>query len=194
MGCWMVDHTKNLKKIDFCHFFRDVLSLGWGGMGVLWCKRLNYSLQMGEIWLIMTQDDPGSWTSWGSTFFRKKTKGLNYCTQGQTKMSLPDLFLGCNTAWWTGVFWYCRTCWQPLAIHHLSPVIPPCTICTICSVYYAPPTTIRRHQHASGQHGNWQLDICVQDRHSILDFRREQMWPFFVCFALCRNLCGIYAK
>ena len=23
------------KKIDFCHFFRDVLSLGWGGMGVL---------------------------------------------------------------------------------------------------------------------------------------------------------------
>jgi len=37
------------KKIDFCHFFRDVLSLGWGGMGVLWCKRLNYSLQMGQI-------------------------------------------------------------------------------------------------------------------------------------------------
>ena len=45
------------KKVDFCHFFRDVLSLGWGGMGVLWCKRLNYSLQMGQIWLIMTQDD-----------------------------------------------------------------------------------------------------------------------------------------
>ena len=21
------------KKVDFCHFFRDVLSLGWGGMG-----------------------------------------------------------------------------------------------------------------------------------------------------------------
>ena len=26
-------------------------------MGVLQCKRLNYSLQMGQIWLIMTQDD-----------------------------------------------------------------------------------------------------------------------------------------
>ena len=37
------------KKVDFCHFFRDVLSLGWGGMGVLWCNRLNYSLQMGQI-------------------------------------------------------------------------------------------------------------------------------------------------
>ena len=23
---------KNLKKIDFGHFFRDVLSLGWGGV------------------------------------------------------------------------------------------------------------------------------------------------------------------
>ena len=37
------------KKVDFCHFFRDVLSLGWGGIGVLWCNRLNYSLQMGQI-------------------------------------------------------------------------------------------------------------------------------------------------
>ena len=45
------------KKIDFCHFSRGVLSLGWGGMGVLQCKRLNYPLQMGQIWLIMTQDD-----------------------------------------------------------------------------------------------------------------------------------------
>ena len=45
------------KKVDFCHFFRDVLSLGWGGMGVLWCNRLNYSLQMGQIWPIMTQND-----------------------------------------------------------------------------------------------------------------------------------------
>ena len=26
------------KKVDFCHFFRDVLSFGWGGMGVLWCN------------------------------------------------------------------------------------------------------------------------------------------------------------
>ena len=26
-------------------------------MGVLQCKRLNYSLQMGQIWLMMTQDD-----------------------------------------------------------------------------------------------------------------------------------------
>ena len=45
------------KKVDFCHFFRDVLSLGWGGIGVLWCNRLNYSLQMGQIWPIMTQND-----------------------------------------------------------------------------------------------------------------------------------------
>ena len=28
-------YKKFQKKIDFCHFFRDVLSLGWGGMGVL---------------------------------------------------------------------------------------------------------------------------------------------------------------
>ena len=50
-------YKKLKKKIDFCHFFRDVLSLGWGGMGELWCKHLNYSLQMGQIWLIMTQND-----------------------------------------------------------------------------------------------------------------------------------------
>ena len=37
------------KKIDFCHFYMGVLSLGGGGMGVLQCKRLNYSLQMGQI-------------------------------------------------------------------------------------------------------------------------------------------------
>ena len=48
------------KKINFCHFSSGVLSLGWGGMGVLQCKRMNYPLQMGQIWLIMTQDDiPG---------------------------------------------------------------------------------------------------------------------------------------
>ena len=47
------------KKLDFCHFFKDVLSLGWGGMGVLWCNRLNYSFQMGQIWPRMTDYDPG---------------------------------------------------------------------------------------------------------------------------------------
>ena len=45
------------KKIDFCHFSRGVLSLGWGGYGHTAVKRLNYPLQMGQIWLIMTQDD-----------------------------------------------------------------------------------------------------------------------------------------
>ena len=58
IGPTNTNHTKNFKKnVDFCHFFRDVLSLGWGGMGVLWCNRLNYSLQMGQIWPIMTQND-----------------------------------------------------------------------------------------------------------------------------------------
>ena len=57
IGPTNTNHTKNFKKSWCLSLFGDVLSLGWGGMGVLWCKRLNYSLQMGQIWLIMTQND-----------------------------------------------------------------------------------------------------------------------------------------
>ena len=73
-GCDGGSCKKKSKKLIFGPFSRGVLTWGWWAMGVLQCKRLNYSLQMGQIWLIMTQDDwlwprmtyQGSWGHQGA--------------------------------------------------------------------------------------------------------------------------------
>ena len=57
----MVDHTKNYIKKHFRALFRpppqNDLQCTTVQCNVLKCKRLNYSLQMGQIRPIMTQDD-----------------------------------------------------------------------------------------------------------------------------------------
>ena len=56
MWCGMEDHTKFLKKIDFCHFYRGVLSLGWEGYGGTAVKTLELFILDGSN---MTHSDPG---------------------------------------------------------------------------------------------------------------------------------------
>ena len=55
------NHTKNYQKITFGALFRippqNALQCTTVQCNVLKCKRLNYSLQMGQIRPIMTQDD-----------------------------------------------------------------------------------------------------------------------------------------
>ena len=55
------NQTKNYQKITFGALFRippqNALQCTTVQCNGLKCKRLNYSLQMGQIWPIMTQDD-----------------------------------------------------------------------------------------------------------------------------------------
>ena len=61
IGPTNTNHTKNYQKITFWALFRippqNALQCTTVQCNVLKCKRLNYSLQMGQIRPIMTQDD-----------------------------------------------------------------------------------------------------------------------------------------
>ena len=84
----MKDHTKNFKKIDFCHFSRGVLSLGWGGVWAYcsvnaWIVHSRW-VKYDSLWSRMTDYGPGWHTRGhgGSRGSRGAPAGTRGCPGG----------------------------------------------------------------------------------------------------------------